>query len=76
MCQPSHLTQIMKANKKLHSTNYMESLITAARSMADTMSAKCSIRLISAGIHATTPMLAGLGDHRPPAAQPMFFITL
>ena len=76
MCQPSLLTQIMKASKRLHSTNYMESHITADRSTVVTMSAKCSIRLISAGTRATTPTSAALAVLRPPAAQPMFSTTL
>ena len=75
MFQPSPHTQIMKASNRPHSTNYMESLITVDRSMAVTMSAKCSIRPISAGTHATTPMSAALAVPRPPAALPMFFIT-
>ena len=76
MCQPSLLTQIMKANNRPHSTNYMESLIIVDRSMAVTMSAKCSIKPISAGTHAMTPMSAALAVPRPPAALLMFFITL
>ena len=75
MFQHSPLTQIMRANNRPHSTNYMESLIIVDHSMAVTMSAKCSIKPISAGTHATTPMSAALAVPRPPAAQPMFFIT-
>ena len=76
MFQPSLLTLITKASNRPHSTNYMESLITVDHSMAATMSAKCSIKPISAGTHATIPMSAALAVLRPPAALPMFFITL
>ena len=75
MYQPLLLTRIMKASNRPRSTNYMESLITVDHSMAVTMSAKCSIKPISAGTRATTPMSAAPAVLRPPAALPMFFIT-